>query len=513
MGKKPRIEQIHPLRRRRFMQSVGAALGVPLFGGGVAAGFRFAMNEELFGTAHAYSQADLVPTYFIEINLRDQWDFQHVFVPPGIATAQNLIRGADGNKCTLYYGAEQLTAAGNNFYLTPDSSALMPHLDSIAVCETNEICVGAIHGHEAVNAMRSPGRSKQQSGAKVPVWEQEPGFSEQGNDYFYSSTPTPACLHNYVQKQLDPTLRNGITMKYISRAHTVCHFAGTKHEGELTRLQSVQELFDTFPDTVEDLNILPTPQEAEILTETLRRVDAGFFRRNGYVESARTRHEDNLGEASGLWHSGESKLVSMPLTEEEVAYWSAGVPDQVGDNIKANIWEQVAWAFKLISNDVTRTVSLEFDYLDVHGSRNESVMNTMGLQAALPLARLIESLKAAGIYEQTLIVVYSTDGGRAPSGNSYGNSGKNSFIMAGRNVKGGYYGDVSVAGNSGDGHAYAYHVPDEGGAPMAAVTDNSNRLEGARSWRTVMRALEMPDDLCDEFEDVAGVGPLNFMVS
>lgn len=513
MGKKPRIEQIHPLRRRRFMQSVGAALGVPLFGGGVAAGFRFAMNEELFGTAHAYSQADLVPTYFIEINLRDQWDFQHVFVPPGIATAQNLIRGADGNKCTLYYGAEQLTAAGNNFYLTPDSSALMPHLDSIAVCETNEICVGAIHGHEAVNAMRSPGRSKQQSGAKVPVWEQEPGFSEQGNDYFYSSTPTPACLHNYVQKQLDPTLRNGITMKYISRAHTVCHFAGTKHEGELTRLQSVQELFDTFPDTVEDLNILPTPQEAEILTETLKRVDAGFFRRNGYVESARTRHEDNLGEASGLWHSGESKLVSMPLTEEEVAYWSAGVPDQVGDNIKANIWEQVAWAFKLISNDVTRTVSLEFDYLDVHGSRNESVMNTMGLQAALPLARLIESLKAAGIYEQTLIVVYSTDGGRAPSGNSYGNSGKNSFIMAGRNVKGGYYGDVSVAGNSGDGHAYAYHVPDEGGAPMAPVTDNSNRLEGARSWRTVMRALEMPDDLCDEFEDVAGVGPLNFMVS
>jgi len=513
MGKKPRIEEIHPLRRRRFMQTVGAALGVPMFAGGVGAGFRFAMHEELFGTAHAYTQADLVPTYFIEINLRDQWDFGHVFVPPGLATETNLIRGAEGNQCSLFYGAENITAAGNNFYLTPDSMELMPHLDSIAVCESNELCIGAIHGHEAVNAMRSPGRSKQQSGSKMPVWEQEPGFGEQGNDYFYSSTPTPACLHNYVQKQLDPSLRNGITMKFISRFHTACHFAGTKPEGELTRIQSVQELFDTFPDTVEDLNILPTPQEADILSETLRRVDAGFFQRNAFQPAAHERHHANLGEAAGLWHTGDTQVVSMPLTEEEIAYWSAGVPDQVGDNLKANIWEQAAWAFKLISNDVTRSVSLEFDYLDVHGSRSESVMNTMGLQAALPLARLIESLKAAGIYEQTLIVLYSTDGGRAPNGNSYGNSGKNTFVMAGRNVRGGYYGDVSVAGNSGDGHTYGYHVPNDDGSLMAPVTDNSNRLDGSRSWRTVMKALEMPDDLCDEFEDVAGVSPLNFMLT
>ncbi len=513
MGKKSRINELHPLRRRRFMQAIGAALGTPLFCGGVGAGFRFALNEELFGTAHAYDQADLVPTYLIEINLRDQWDFGHVFVPPGLATAQNLTRGEGGDACCLYYMPEEITDGGNGLYLTPDSMELMPHLDSIAVCETNELCIGAIHGHEAVNAMRSPGRSKQQSGSKVAVWEQEPGFGEQGNDYFYSSTPTPASLHNYVQKQLDPTLRNGISLKYISRSHTVCHFAGTKPEGELTRIQSVQELFDTFPDTVEDLNILPTPQEAQILAEAVKRVDSKFLDRNGYNAAAHERHDGNLTEATGLWHSGESKVVSMPLTEEEIAYWSAGVPDQVGDNLKANIWEQAAWAFKLISNDVTRSVSLEFDYLDVHETRSQSVMNTMGLQAALPLARLIESLKAAGIYQQTLIVIYSADGGRAPNGNSYGNSGKNTFVMAGRNVSGGYYGDVSVAGNTGSGHTYGYHVPNDNGVPQAPVTDNSNRLDGSRSWRTVMRALEMPDDLCDEFEDVAGVSPLDFMLT
>jgi hypothetical protein len=242
-------------------------------------------------------------------------------------------------------------------------------------------------------------------------------------------------------------------------------------------------------------------------------VDSGFFGRHGYKTGAKTKHESNLEEAKILWHTGESRVVSMPLTEEEIAYWSAGVPDQVGDNLKANIWEQTAWAFKLISNDVTRSVSLEFDYLDVHDTRPDYVMYTMGLQAALPLTRLIESLKAAGIYEQTLIVVYSADGGRAPSGNSYGNEGKNTFVIAGRGVRGGYYGDVSVTANDGYGHQYGYHLPDEAGNPTAPVTDNSNRYEGARSWRTVMKALDMPDDLCEEFPDVAGRSPLNFMLT
>lgn len=509
MAKRSRIESVAPWRRRGFLRLAGSMLALPA----IPAAVRFAVREQLVGEAKAHGMAQSEPTYFIEINLRDQWDFMHIFVPPGLATNTNLIRGGSGNMCTLFHGPEALTQHANNFYLTPDSASLVPHLDDIAVCELFEICTGAIHGHEAVNAMRSPGRTKQSTPGKAAVWENEPGYTEQGNDYYYSSTPTPACLHNYWQKQLDPTLRNGVTLKYISRFHTICHYGAGLADAELTRIQSVQQLFDTFPDTVEDLNILPTPEEAALLSDVMRRVDDRFFDRYGFADSARARHTTNLGEAAGLWHTGEYDIVSMPLTEEETTYWSEGVPDQVGDNLKANIWEQAAWAFKLLSGDVTRTVSLEFDYLDVHETRGESVMNTMALQCALPLARLIESLKAAGMWERTTIAVFSSDGGRAPSANSYGNSGKNTMVLAGGRIRGGYYGDVSVAGTAGDGHSYRYHVPDpSSGAPQAPVTDNSNRLGGAYAWRTVMRALEVPDDVATQYPDVASIQPLSFML-
>ncbi|MCA9707907.1 MAG: DUF1501 domain-containing protein [Myxococcales bacterium] len=508
---KLRIESVHPLRRRGFLKLAGAMMAAPA----VPAAVRFAVNEQLVGEARAFGMESDQPTYFVEINLRDQWDFMHVFVPPGLATHTGLIRGGSGNMCTLFHDQGALTHhPATNFYTTPDSAALVPHLDQIAMMELSEICTGAIHGHEAVNAMRSPGRSKQMAPGKGEVWLNEPGFTEQGNDYYYSSTPTPASLHNYWQKQLDPGLRNGVTLKYISRFHTICHYGAGLADAELTRIQSVDQLFQTFPDTVEDLNILPTPEEAQLLAEVMGRVDERFFERYGYSGMARTRHATNLGEAAGLWHTGEVNIVSMPLTEDEVAYWSADVPDQVGDNKKANIWEQAAWAFKLLSNDVTRTVALEFDYLDVHETRGQGVMETMGKQCALPLARLIESFKAAGIWDRTTIAVFSADGGRAPSANSYGNSGKNSLLLAGGNVRGGYFGDVGVAGSSGDGHSYHYRVPDPvTGAPQAAVTDNSGRLSGAYAWRTVMKALQIPDAVVGQYPDVAGVQPLGFMLN
>lgn len=507
---KPRIESVHPLRRRGFLKLAGAMLGAPA----IPAAVRFAVNEQLVGEAKAFGVEDSLPTYFVEINLRDQWDFMHVFVPPGLATHTGLMRGGSGDQCTLFYGPEQLSAQPNNVYLTPDSVALQPHLDNIAVVEQFEICTGAIHGHESVNAMRSPGRSKQTAPGKAAVWENEPGFSEQGNDYYYSSTPTPASLHNLRQKQLDPGLRNGVTLKYISRSHTICHYGAGQADAELTRIQSVDQLFQTFPDTVEDLNILPTPEEAALLSSVMERVDERFFGRYGFAGSARTRHASNLTEAAGLWHTGEVKIVSMPLDDAERAYWGEGVPDQVGDNKKANIWEQAAWAYKLLSNDVTRTVALEFDYLDVHETRGQDVMNKMGLQCALPLARLIESFKAAGIWERTTIAIFSADGGRAPAANSYGNSGKNTLVLAGGNVKGGYFGDVGVAGDNGNGHTYSYRAPDPvTGAPMAPVSDNSNRLDGAHAWRTVMKSLEIPDEMVGQYPDVAGHQPLGFMLN
>jgi len=511
MARTPRIESVHPLRRRGFMKLAGALLGLPA----IPAAVRFAVNEQLLGEAKAFGVEANLPTYFIEINLRDQWDFMHVFVPPGIATHAGLMRGGSGDLCTLFYDTAQLTQHANGIYLTPDSQALVPHLDNIAVCELFEICTGAIHGHEAVNATRSPGRTKASNEpGKAAVWNNEPGYTEQGNDYYYSSTPTPASLHNYWQKQLDPGLRNGITLKYISRFHSICHYGAGNADAELTRIQSVDQLFQMFPDTVEDLNILPTPEEAQLLSSVMSRVDERFFARYGFAESARTRHTTNLTEAVGLWHTGEVKIVSMPLTEDERAFWGAGVPDQVGDNKKANIWEQAAWAYKLLTNDVTRTVALEFDYLDVHETREMSVMQTMGLQCALPLARLIERMKADGKWDRTVIAIYSADGGRAPSANSYGDSGKNTLVLAGGNIRGGYYGDVGVAGDTGNGHTYSYRVPDPAtGVPMAPVTDNSNRLNGAYAWKTVMKALEIPDDVVDQYPDVAGVQPLPFMLN
>lgn len=506
-----RIKTLAPTRRRGFLKAAGALLAAPT----IPAAVRYAVYEQLVGTAKAEEMLTKVPTYFVEINLRDQFDFMHVVVPPGLATNPNIITGGDGNKCTLYHDQSALMQHPGGLYLTPDSAALQPHIDSIAVCELNELCVGAIHGHEAVNAMRSPGRTKQSEPGKSEMWLGEPGFSEQGNDYFYSSTPTPASLHNLHQKQITPGLRNGITMKYISRFHTICHYAAGEADGELERVQTRDYLFQTFPDTVEDLNALSSVQEAQLLSSVLSRVDDGFFGRYGMEEAARTKHATNLDEAVGEWFSPDNnKIVSMPLTEEETAYWAPDVPDQVGDNIKAQIWEAMAWTEKLLVNDIVRTVSIEWDYLDVHETRSESVVTTMAQQISIPLARLITRLKEAGIYDQTVIAVYSADGGRSPAANSYGNSGKNTFMICGRNVNPGYYGDVSVAGPNGDGHNYGYHVPDPvTGVPQAPVTDNSNRLDGAYSWRTLMKALEIPDELAGSYPDTADYHPLSFMLT
>jgi hypothetical protein len=387
----------------------------------------------------------------------------------------------------------------------------VPHLDNIAVVETNQLCAGTIHGHESCNPMRSPGRSAGQGAGQQAVWTNEPGYEQQGNDYWYSSTPTPATLHNYWQRQITPELHTGITMKFISRFHTISHYGAGLANSELMRIQSVQALFDEFPDTAEEL-ALATPEESAVFGKALSRADAGFFKRHGYDATAKQTHEDRLALAQGRWYH-IPKIVSMPFTEAEVAYWQTGVPDQVGDNKKANIWEQAGWGFKLLSNEVTRSVAFEFDYLDVHDTREQPVMSTMAAQSAIPLARLIESIKAIpGMWERTVIAVYSADGGRSPSANSYGNEGKSSFIIAGGMVKGGYFGDVRVASNTASGHTWAYFSPDESGAPNVPVGDGG-RLDGSRTWRTVMKALQIPDDLVAQFPDVAGAQPLNFMLA
>jgi hypothetical protein len=509
MTRKKLIESLPPVERRRFMKLLGLALAAPA----VPAGLRFAARELALGEAKAAEMEGQEPIYFIEINLRDQWDFGHVFVAPGLATEQNLIRGSDGRKCAMYFMPEELLARPNNVYLTPLALPLDPHLDTIAMIETCEHGIGDIHGHEASNALRSPGRSKTGGAGRMSMADNEPVPYAPGNQDHFSSTPTPASLHNYWMRQLDPTVRSGVAFKGIGRDHTAYHFGAGLPGAELDRAQTRQSLFSAFPDALEDFNVLPSAQQANALIDVLTQADSGFLDKYGYVESVDSVHQANLDNSRNLLYVGEPKLISLPLTEAEIAYWSEGVPDQVTSKPKANIWEQCAWAFKLISNDLVRTFAIEFDYIDWHDQRPEMIMDTLAHQTVLPLARLIESLKLAGLYERTVIAVYTLDSGRSPAANSAGNEGKCGLMLAGGMIKGGYYGDVGVDGPEGNGHRYYYRSPDPAtGEPTPKVTDSSGRLSGAHVWKTVTKAIGIPDDVTDQFPDVQGVPHLPWLL-
>jgi len=123
-------------------------------------------------------------------------------------------------------------------------------------------------------------------------------------------------------------------------------------------------------------------------------------------------------------------------------------------------------------------------------------------------------LKAADLFDDTLIAVYSLDGGRSPAANSSGNEGKNTVVLAGGKVRGGYFGDVKIAGPRGDGHEYSYHRPDPstGLAHPEGTRKNDLRTPGRDIWRTVMEALAIPSAVYAELPDVSGAKALEFML-
>jgi hypothetical protein len=519
LTRRPLIESLHPVQRRGFLKMLGIALAIP----GVPAAARFAARALALGEAKA-EDMEKPPINFIEIDLRDQWDFGHVFVAPGLATAANLKRGDSGRMCAVYHTPDTYQHfADRRVYLTPLSAPLAPHLDTIAMIETCEHGIGEIHGHEASNPSRSPGRSQVMGPGRGDMGANEPGNASAvpGNQQHFSSTPTPAALHNHWIKTADPAVKNGIAFKGVSREHCAFHYGAGLPGSEVDRKQTVEALIAAFPDKIEDYNVVPTPQQAEALKKILGAVDDRYLVKHKYDVSAQGQHVANLDQLSPLLYQGEPKLISLPLTEAELGFWRDGVgsgapgycPDQVGANLKCNIWEQCAYAYKLIQGGQCRTVALEFDYLDVHDTRPQYVMDTMALQTVLPLVRLIESLKAAGLYENTLIAIYTLDSGRAPAANSAGSEGKTGLMLAGGMINGGYYGDVGVAGDDGDGHIYSYSAPDpDTGAPLGAVTDNSNRLASAHVWRTVIKALGIPDALAASFPDTAGGKSLDWLL-
>jgi len=506
------LEKMHPSSRRRFLKLMGLALAAPA----VPAAVRYAANE-VVGRAEAEESALARATYLIEVNLRDQWDHGHLFVAPGLATKGDLRRGERGRMAAIFYRPEELFKASTGVYLTPESRALEPHVDTIAMVDTCELSMGAIHGHESANACRSPGRNYSPGAGKLAIFKNDPVSNfPAGCEAFYSSTPTPASLHNYVQKQLDPTLRNGIAFKGISRSiHTAYHFAAGLPSAELDRIQSKSALFSAFPERVEDLDVVPTAKEAEVFAKILSRVDPRFLKGRRHPQKAVDGHTAAVLEAQNLLHNGAKKIIRMPLSTEEETYWKQGVPDQRCNpsSVKAQIWEQMAYAYKLIANRLTASVALEFDYVDTHDERTPEQLSIETRQIALPLARMIEQLKKAGIYDRTLIAIYTTDGSRSPAAGSAGNEGKNTVILAGGMIKGGYYGDVRTAGEEGDGHRYSFHAPDPTtGAPGPGRTDDDGRVPGSAIWRTVMKALRVGDDICARFPDVASVRPLPYML-
>jgi len=85
-------------------------------------------------------------------------------------------------------------------------------------------------------------------------------------------------------------------------------------------------------------------------------------------------------------------------------------------------------------------------------------------------------------------------------------------------VKGGYFGDVGVAGADGDGHAYHFSTPDPitGIAQPVHQEDRHDlRLKGGYSWRTVAEAIGAPASVLTQIgsPSIDAVQPLRFMLA
>ncbi|MEM7604099.1 MAG: hypothetical protein AAF411_01980 [Myxococcota bacterium] len=502
--------------RRAFIRNMGLA-------GAAVAGAPILFTPG--GRAVAQEGED---TIFIEINLRDQWDHVHFFVPPGVAQFSGSIhRGPSGDDLAFYAQPGEIREVGG-VYLTDDSFALAPHVDTIAMLEFGEATRGPIHGHEAGNDIRSPGRRANQMAGYMPIFENDP-TGDGGNWRTYSTVPTPASLHNYWAKQRSPGLRNGWAFKGYGRSnHTAYHFAAGLSGGELDRVRSKDELFELFPLITQDPSLLSSDEESDALLRLLGRTDARYFARRGVAGGARDDHQVQLDELRARLRVDMPIEIRLRLDEAETEFWSSGVPNQKctdgdrdirdcvegRDTFKAQIWETVAYAFKAVASGATRTVSIEFDFRDLHNQRPEEAIRTQAQQAARPLARLIQRLKEVGLYDRTAIAIYTTDGSRGLKAGSYGNDGRNTVILAGGRVRGGYYGDIRLT-DEGGRNGVVFHPPDESGNPIEAsysFRSGEGRLESARIWRTVTAAAGIPQELCDEFSGVTGARPYSYML-
>jgi hypothetical protein len=510
-------------QRRRFLRALGAAgLGLPLLSG---------------PPRRVAAQPASEPTLFLEVCLRVQQCLMHVMVPPGIAKYPNRVVGVSGEQLALFASQNELKEYPNNVFLTNDSLELAPHIDSVAMLDTGEAGIGSVHGLEAGCGMRSPGRVMDggASGQQPMYLIDAPTYGQNGasSEQLYSSVPTPATFHNYYQKLLTPELLNGYAFKGLPLFKQSCyHFGAGLSGAELTRIKTKTELMQTFAAVYAASRAMPTALAAEIAALE----EPPYLKHAGAGELALAERFGNL----------ELLERSLELSPAEVAHWSAGVPpmrctvgdlevrsclteDEGGDSstyaglVQAQIWEQFAHATKLLCSGVVRSVAIESHYgeLDGDGSRPEQVQREYAQQLARPLARCIAQLKAAGLYDRTVIAVYTVDGGRRPAANSYGHEGKGTLVLAGGKVRGGYYGDIVIQSDlpNGAGHTYAFRPPDPATGvllpPISYWQDQTTRTPSGSIWRTVMKAAGIPEsEYVGKFNKLVDDAlPLDFMLA
>lgn len=507
------------LTRRRLLTAIAASPFAAAYGHqGI-----LKAADILLGSGTAYAAAASTPVkYFIEINLRDQWDFMHFIVPPGLATNSNLKRAESGEVgkeenrlLALYQDPKTLTKGANNIYLTDDSKEILPHVGNIAAVETIELCIGGIHGHEAANGMRSPGRGYKEGPGKKAMWLGDDANQTDagGDEFFYSSSPTPALVHLNVARQLNATAR-AVALKFLGRAdkkHSVYHFPADLSDNGFLRVQSREQLIQGFAQAkpVDPLS----SSEATIVGQLLKQLDASYLKQMKYTGDSIMSHEEHQNSFLARTAKG-LQVLDLTLSAEEKEYWSKNVPPESSTAPRMHLWEQCAMASKLIAADAVTTVAMEFSFDDLHGGRPKKEVTAQGKIVGMCLARLIADLKAKNLWDDTMIFINTTDGGREPYVDSYGDKGKNSMILAGGRVQGGYYGDIRVAKTDGNVHTYSYHVPEiaTGRAVAQGSTDNNGRISNAVAYRTIMQAMGAPASIYQGLPDVGKGDALGFML-
>ncbi len=298
------------------------------------------------------------------------------------------------------------------------------------------------------------------------------------------------------------------------------HHAGLSN-AQVDRYTDSAALLKAFPSTSTPTGTVTTLQKHRPLIASLvKKIDERFHRAMATSDFDKQQTTNYLTSFGNMNSQMNPSGFSLALTAEEKTYWTSGVPAvmQCGEeelsncsvttNSKYQIGEMFGYAYKLFASDTVRSIGIDFQFPDVHGSRTKHILETQAAQAGKPLARLIASLKAAGIWNRTIIAMYTLDGGRSPLLDSYGHNGKNTLVLAGGRIKGGYYGDVSVVNGTP-----RYHRPDDNGVAVATgVTERGGRVAAADIYKTVVHAMGAPQTVYDGFTDVKAGKLLQYML-